>query len=258
MGYRSYTYEDYQRAMELFNEGLGITTISRMLNITKSTLHYWRHGINKPATIRWIPKASKELAYVLGALIGDGYLRFYRYHYFIELQVRDYDFAQMFSISLSNLLNKKYLKPLWNSAHKMWMVSCPSKAFFTWYKKQNLDTLRQYIEYNIETVRYFLRGLYDAEGSNYKCRQIGLWNTNAYLLKYTQHLLKKYFNIIAKGLYLSNKAGEVKISSNGKVLVKNKNCYKICINRRIHVRRFLDEIGFTITEKQFGLPRNKR
>jgi len=37
-GQKSYTLEEYIRAMDMFNKGFGITTVSRELDIPKSTL----------------------------------------------------------------------------------------------------------------------------------------------------------------------------------------------------------------------------
>jgi len=105
---REYTYEEYNRAMKLLNMGIGIATVSRELGIPKSTLHYWRYNKHKPILARWTPEPSKELAYVLGVLLGDGYtVRGHTYHYDIELLVKDYKFAEKFSKAMAKILDKK-------------------------------------------------------------------------------------------------------------------------------------------------------
>jgi intein-encoded DNA endonuclease-like protein len=130
-------------------------------------------------------------------------------------------------------------------------------AFWTWYQKQTLKSLKQYIEHNKETTTYFLRGLYDSEGSNYRCRRISLSNNSEKLLCYVQYLLEKCFNIKATGPYLVIEAGSTSIKKNGEKIKSNYNIYYIAISRKESVQRFLDEVGFSIREKQLGLPRRK-
>ena len=256
MRYRNYSYEEYERAMELLNKGFGITTISKKLGIPKSTLHYWRHNLNKPPTTRWIPKPSSELAYVLGVLLGDGYIvREHHNNYDIELLVKDYDFAEEFSKVMARVLDKNFKIPRrWRRRPDFWRVYYQSKAFHQWFKEQTLDTLKPYIEYNRDTVKYFLRGIYDSEGCNYRCKQIFLSNNDLKLLSYIQYLLKKYFSIKATGPYLNVKAGSIMVKG-GKRFRRNHNNYYITISKRRGLRVFLSKIGFSIRRKQLGLPR---
>jgi len=258
MGYRSYTLEEYNRAMKLLNKGVGITTVSRELGIPKSTLHYWRHNLHKPISIRWIPEPSRELAYVLGVLLGDGNLHLHGYCYDIELEVKDYEFAEVFSRNIAKILNKRYRKPIWSKSHNLWRVYYRSKAFYMWYRKHPLESLKSYIEYDKDTVRYFLRGLYDSEGYNKRCRRISLVNNNLELLHYVQYLLKKYFDIGATGPYLNKKAGSIHIKKNSERVKTNHNNYKLEISRKRDVQMFLSQVGFSIREKQLGLPRRKK
>jgi intein-encoded DNA endonuclease-like protein len=78
------------------------------------------------------------------------------------------------------------------------------------------------------------------------------------LLHYVQHLLKKYFSISATGPYINTKAGSVHIKRNGEKIKAGHNTYSIAISRKDCVQRYLSEVGFSITEKQLGLPRRKR
>ena len=77
------------------------------------------------------------------------------------------------------------------------------------------------------------------------------------LLKYVQYLLKKYFGIVARGPYLNTKAGTKSKMKNGNVAKTTHNNYQMRIYRRQHTERFLDDIGFSILEKQLGLPRRR-
>jgi len=253
--YRSYTYNEYKRVMDMYKSGIGPTEISRKTGIKKYTVEAWIYEEKMPPLARWYPEPSKELAYIIGVLYGDGYIvKEHNYNYNIELKVKDYEFAEVFSRNMAKLLNKRYVKSRWHKSLNRWIVVYSSKAFYHWFREQTLETLKQYIEYSDETVASFLRGLYDSEGTNYRCKRIWLYNNDKDLLHYVQHLLKKYFNIVARGPYLVMRAGSI----NNSGIKTNYDIYYIAISREDSIWIFLSKIGFSITEKQLGLPRRKR
>jgi len=255
---REYSYEEYMNTMKLLNMGMGPTEVSRILNIPRRAVEDWKYKGKIPWLAKWASEPSNELAYVIGVLLGDGYIvREHHSNYDIELMVKDYEFAEEFSKAIAKILDKKYKKPYWSRSHNRWRVYYRSKAFYTWYRRQDLDTLKQYIEHNRETVANFLRGFYDSDGNNYRYKHIFLYNSNLKLLRYTQYLLKKYFSIKATGPYLIAKAGSIHIKRNGERIKTNHDIYCIAISRMKDIRVFLSEIGFSIREKQLGLPRKK-
>ncbi len=267
MGYKSYSYEEYLRAMELLDMGFGLTETCRILGwpeTKKTTLWWWKHG-RKPPLAKWHPEPSKEFAYALGVIIGDGYIiKEHGYHYDIEILVKDYEFAEASSEALAKMLGKNVKKPYWSKSNNMWGIRYSSKAFYIWFKQQKLESLKTLIEYDKDTVANFLRGLYDSDGGHYKYvyshgirENICLYNDDSGLLHYTQYLLKDYFNIVATGPYINRRSGEVSTKSDGEKIKTNNNNYKIVIYRRQHIQIFLDNIGFSITEKQLGLKRRR-
>gem|GEM_PF-5631809 len=76
---------------------------------------------------------------------------------------------------------------------------------------EGLREFKKYIEYNKQTTKYYLRGLYDSEGNNDINRYIHLYNSKKKLLKYLHYLLKEYSGIIATGPYLQRKAGNTRV-----------------------------------------------
>jgi len=254
---REYTYEEYKKVMDMYKRGIGPTEISRKTGIKECTVEDWIYRGKMPWLARWHPEPSKELAYIIGVLCGDGYVVKPRKNiYDIELLVKDYEFAETFSKIMAKLLNKKYMKPvIWKKGRRnLIRVYYRSKAFYNWFKKQTLETLKEYIEYSKEAVASFLRGLYDSEGYNYRCKRIDLYNNDEDLLRYVQYLLERYFNITATGPYINKEAGGM----SKKGIKVNHNNYTIAISRKGSIQRFLNEIGFSIKEKQLGLPRRKR
>jgi len=260
---REYSYDDWKKAMDLHNKyKLGPTKISRILGISEDTIRGWLyHGMIPPAA-KWKAEPSKELAYIIGTIQGDGSVtkNETNHEYIIQLGVIDKEFAITYSKAISKLLNKKYHKPRWNKKWKKYWVRYNSKAFFIWYKKtekQGLEGFKEYIEYNKNTVRYYLRGLFDSDGSNSGNKRIYLLNSKERLLKYVQYLLKKYFDVKATGPYLKKKAGATVIIKGIERNI-NYNHYMIEISRKKHVQKFLEEIGFSIVRKQLGLKKHEK
>jgi len=255
VGYKRYSPEEYQQAIRLLRKGLGLTTVSKLTGIPKTTLHYWRHNLCRPPSTRWTPKPSEALAYALGALDGDANLHIQGSHHEIELSVKDHSFAKEFSRNLAKTLGKPYKEPTYRRDRGQWRVYYKSKAFCIWYQKQTLQTLKPYIEHNKNTVKQYLKALYVSEGNNYRCKRITLSNSNLDLLHYVQYLLKKYFDITATGPYICSRPGKkVKIGNwTGTI---RRNVYILAIARKSDVPRFLNEIGFSIKEKQQDKPRN--
>jgi len=123
--YKSYTYEEYKRAMELLEKGYGLTETCRLLGWLEtktSLLYFWKHEKHKPPAAKWKAEPSKELAYVIGTVQGDGSVCKSkiksRYQYEIELGVADKEFAIIFSKVMAKLLNRKYHKPYWNEKRR--------------------------------------------------------------------------------------------------------------------------------------------
>jgi len=263
--YREYTYDDWKKAMDLHNRfKLGYIRISRILGISQYTIRSWLHyGVIPPAA-KWKAEPSNELAYMIGVVQGDACVSKSKdkswYRYRIRLEVIDKEFAETFSRVMAKLLNRKYIEPRWDKKQKKWTVKYDSKAFYLWYKKiekQGLEEFKPYIEYDTETVRYYLKGLFDSEGGNYRNKYIYLSNSKKELLEYVQYLLKKYFDIVATGPYLVYEAGDIEII-NGVETRYNHDYYSIHIYRKLHVQKFLKEIGFSIIRKQLGLKKDEK
>ena len=256
--HRNYTPEQYETALRLL-QTLSLRRVSKILGIPRATLYKWRRG-SKPPLTQWRPEPGKELAYVLGALLGDGAIiektTKRGKSYWIKLNVVDYEFAYEFSRALAIVLNKPMYQPRWIKSIKQWRVIYSSKAFCHWYKsllrllsQGDLSKLRQYVEHDKETVKAFLRGIFDADGGHIRLpinrRYIHLDNTNLALLRYIQYLLLNYYSI------------PMYIVHHGKTR-SGKHYYSLVTGQRFYVQKFLNEIGFTILRKQLGLPKLPR
>ena len=248
---REYTREQYEEAMRLLQQGLSPYKVAKMLGIPESTVYMWKKGGISPAA-RWKPRPTKELAYVLGALAGDGCVTAVtvrgegRIRYRIILRVKDYEFAYEFSKCMATILNKPIIKRP-KIVQGLWDVTYDHKAFYMWYKSiyGKYDRLREYVERDGETVRAFLRGIFNAEGSYYRHRRphrrgyeerITLTNTDLTLIRYVQHLLLRYFSIPSRLTSYRPK--------------RYRRWYTLVISRRASIRKFFEQIGFTIRRRQ--------
>jgi len=252
-GRRIYTEEERIKAVKLAEKHGNIKIAAKILGIPESTLRKWIRNKDKILK-KWDIKPTKELAYVIGAILSDGSVyRTKDYHYRIELYVKDLEYALEFWKAISKVLNKRYKKPF-KTKDGRWRAEYSSKKLYTFLKSKKLDKLKPYIEYNKNTVRYFLRALYDGDGSNYMNYKITLRITNKKLIDYVKELLYRYFNIESR-IRIGGVEGEA-LTIESRSVVRKRKLWELVITK--HAKMFLKEIGFTITEKRLGLPRRKK
>ncbi len=131
----------------------------------------------------------------------------------------------------------------------LYIVEGYSKTLYELLRKPlDIDRLRYYIEYSVETMTSFLRAFFDSEGTVDKNGNILVYNTDLVILNYVKQLLLK-LNIEATGPHLLIKRGtpfyDKKI---GKTYYTRKDVYYLYI-RASSRRRFAELIGFTIKRK---------
>jgi len=262
-------YRPLELRMKLFDEvrrlrGLGLSygeiidEIERMYGVTLNPSHisYWIRGVHNPSNDpRRIPtldhlRPSEELAYIIGAMVGDGNVsRSRKYEYFVALIVKDLEFAEMFAKCIGKVLGRGPPKPRIRK-DGMFVVEVGSKTLYELLKKPiDIDRIRKYVEHCIRCICAFLRGFFDGEGSIDKDGRIRVYNTGKSLLEYIKELLKM-LGIKATGPKLHVKTGRpIKHPKTSKTYLTRKHCYYlyVCAESRL---RFYELIGFTIKRKQ--------
>jgi intein-encoded DNA endonuclease-like protein len=210
------------------------------VRISISSISEWLRGIRSPYNGRRIPslellKPSVELAYVIGVVLGDGYIkkksrvREGYNHVIIRLEAKDKEFVEEFGRCLSVVLGRGPIKPYRLSSRIYDVVEVESKTLYEFLRKPvDLDRLKKYIEHCDRCTAAFLRGFADSEGSVYKKGQIFITNTDLRLLTYVQELLKR-FGIESTGPRLNRRRGSlIKINPiTGKIYTTKKDCYYI-------------------------------
>jgi intein-encoded DNA endonuclease-like protein len=205
---------------------------------------------------------SETLAYIIGAVLGDGYPKIkgrvrkgYR-HTIIRFEAVDREFVEEVARCTAVVLNRPPPKLKMRKGTRKYYIEVESKTLWELLKKPiDLERLSKYIEHCEKCMTAFLRGFFDAEGCVSKSGYILAFNTNYEVLTYVQGLLKR-FGIESTGPRVSRPAGSlIKIDPiTGKIYTTKKDCYCIYIRSYCNVD-FYEHIGFTIVRKQERLER---
>ncbi|MEM2555213.1 MAG: LAGLIDADG family homing endonuclease [Nitrososphaerota archaeon] len=246
----------YDDVIKLRKQGLIYKEIQRRIYenygmiLPLSTLSTWINKKNHPLgkINKFDRKPSREFAYIIGTIFGDGYIYFDGRRYQIVLAVKDKEFAEEFGKCLTKVLGRKEpYKPFWSENRKLWVIEVCSILLYKFLNRP-LEELKPYIEYSKETVASFLKALFDGEGSIYK-RVLMLYNTNIELLNYAKYLLKKFFDIDTTGPNLATKGGELRHFPNRKTTKTTKEYYYLYIRVK-SLLSFYKNVEFTIKRKQ--------
>ena len=238
----------FNEVIDLREEGLSyrrvIDEVQRKhgVRLSKSQVSYWSRGLHSPYNGRYIPsidllRPSKELAYVIGVILGDGYTTRDRHtvksynRVIIGLKVKDREFADEFAKCLAKVLGRQSIKPRLKYSDIRYAVEVRSETLYQLLKKPvDLDRLKKYIEHCDVCVAAFLRGFFDSEGSVDKRGYIRTYNTDLVLLTYIKDLLER-LGIASTGPKLKHPQGEAFFDSRkGKIYTANKDCY--CLHIR--------------------------
>ncbi len=244
---------DLRRKGLSYSEIVGLVQKKYGVRLSKSHVSYWLRRIHSPYNGRYIPsiellRPSKELAYVIGVVLGDGYTTRERrtvksYNNIrIGLYVKDKEFAEEFSRCLAKVLDRRLIKPRTRTRYgksKRYVVEVRSQTLYELLKKPvDLDKLRQYIEHSEDCMAAFIRGFADSEGSVSKSGQIRIANTDRVLLKYIKDLLEHRLGVAATGPW-------PKVSHDP----NKKDCYYLLIRASSNLK-FYEIVGLTIKRKQ--------
>ncbi len=259
-------YRPLELRMKLYDEvhslrklGLSYSQIIKMIQekygerLTMAHISYWLRGIHSPCGRESITlddiKPSKELAFIISDVAGDGYVRIREkaYDYVIGLKSKDVEHVMEFARCLEVVTGSKP----WIGKGKdgLYIVEGRSKTLYELLKKPlDIEKLRYYIEYNQETITSFLRAFFDSEGYVDKNGNIRVYNTDLVILNYVKELLLK-LKIDVTGPHLGTKRGTPFYDKKmEKTYYTKKDEYYLYIRGNSR-GRFAELIGFTIKRK---------
>jgi intein-encoded DNA endonuclease-like protein len=213
-----------KKELEKLYKNSGIKRTAKTLGVNRVTV--WRRvkkfGIELNTPVKNLNlNPSAELAYILGVLKGDGYVRYdtkKQYKYFVELRVTSEEFAKSFACYLQKIgltpALRRYNPSIGSwGRNPIYSAKAYSKKFVEWYKKLGLEEIRKIVGKNREFAAAFVRGFYESEGSYYVSKKgfpvIYISNTDLSLLL----LVKDFVSSLGYHLNLNKKAS---LTSGGK------------------------------------------
>ena len=263
--------EAYRAALAMHAEGLGCKMITRELRrdgypVGLSTVKDWVAGrsspygpeppelpippprptMNRPRIMELVP--SPELAYVMGAVLGDGSV----FSTKITLKAKDIDFVAEFAHNLSVVLQRPVKVSRYRGFYVCQSRSKPLSGLLR--KPAKIDKLRKYVEHCERCMAAFIRSFADSEASFDAGGWLQIFNTDLQLLLYVKILLAK-LSIDSTGPY--RRPRDVLVDRTGKVYLRRKDVYRIYI-RRASLQQYAVVVGFTIRRKQRKLERYLR
>lgn len=199
---REYLKEEY------WDKQLPCTAIAKQLGCSEANVRYHmrklgitRRNKSEAQQIRTegyhqnLPnlEASKELAYILGVLDGDGWISVYKknYQYKIGLEVTEEIFTNSFRDALKFIgLHPTKCEKHPKNGRKQWLVQAGSKRLLEWLQdgKTKIQIIKNYPE-------FYLKGLYESDGClSHRTKnswRIIIYSGNKATLEFASHLLKK-------------------------------------------------------------------
>ncbi len=207
----------YDEVYRLRNLGLSYNQIIKMVQekynekLSRSHISWWLRGIHSPCGNVLIMfddiKPSKELSFIIGDVAGDGYttIRKKIYSYIIGLESKDVEHAVEFARCLEVVTGSKPY--IGKRRDGLYVVEGYSRTLCELLKKPlDIEKLKYYIEYSVETITAFLRAFFDSEGYVDKNGYVYVSNTDLRTLNYVKELLLK-LKIDVTGPHLDVKEG---------------------------------------------------
>lgn len=195
---------------------------------------------------------TPTLSYVLGVLLGDGYV--YTTHIkgvrrcIVGLGTVSEDFAKSFAQALASLgmhPRIRVRKPQGFGKKPRFEVESISAMFYDWYKELTLEDIKKIVSTDKEHIIAFIKGFYESEGSLIiKDKERGylgilLSNTNKKLLELVKELLQTLgFNAKLYGPYKNRGARG------------NTTEYRVALTSTSEVERFIKVINPCIKKKR--------
>ena len=249
----------YNLAMRLRDRGLGYKRIAKRIEgeygirMNIWTVKNWTTRGDHPLGRCNKIVEGPELAYALGAWLGDGTLARYKgsNHNIIWLAVKDFDFAEEWGRCLATALGKsRPYKPRWSKSRQLWIVSGYSLPLYNLLREARREP-RILLPYLEKYPGDACRGFFDAEGCVIiRNHEVKACNTDHRLIELFGLLLEKVG--IQYTVYKSRDREAIISPGNGKIYCR-KPLLILVIRGKDDIMRFAEEVGFTIARKRIKL-----
>jgi DNA-binding transcriptional regulator WhiA len=208
---------NYDFLKELYiDKGLSQRAIAKELGVSRDKIRYWlrkyRISPNEDRRIHVVPKLtiSKELAYILGVFMGDGWVSDNHHGNFaFNVATINKVFAEKIYKSLKGIgvhpsiyVLKPRITPITKGCNvkPLFKVVASSKILYDWLKSLKVKDIEDILQNNPHLVSYFLGGFFDSEGCYREYQRtekycewiLEVGCTNKELMSLIQRLLNRY------------------------------------------------------------------
>jgi len=245
---------------ELYMKLKNYKKVAEQLGIPPSSLWYLikKYGIKIKPSLRQVDfSKEKEICYILGVLLGDGYVYKGKTNYFIHLKVTSKTFAESFCKALKEIGLTPHL--FWYEKEQRYIAGCSSKIFYNFYKNLTLKDIRKLATKNKENMKEFIRGFYESEGTNvinkkWKVWIIAMCNSNLELL----FLVKDVLSMLGFEFTLEKKEDEgTEHVIKGIKTKTTKKHWQLISYRREQNKKFIETIKPVIKNRIIEFPRKR-
>ena len=228
--------------------------------VPSMTVYFWVTGRSNPLG-HWNVfnlEPSRQLAYILGVMRGDGIRTSYRPQgkEEIRLWVKDKDFASHFNTAVAHVLEKRP-----NKIRREIRADKDGAMFF--HVRYSSVQLAEFLDRDFDSLKPFveahpadyIQGFFDSDGGSSIDRSRGRLylklaasNTNLQTLGYVRDLMLQGFGI-RSSIRIDREPGYSVVVYH-RVVTKRKRTYLLEISRQDSVRAFFNLVGFSIQRKQ--------
>lgn len=159
-----------------WQEAKSLHQIAKITGYTHTTIRRWmiERGIPRRSRYESVAKRPNlenrgNLCYVIGVLLGDGYVSTYKDgRGIVGLDQTRGEFANAFEASLKEMgLNPcKWERNYYGKRKNMWIVTASSAPFFRWWKSLILEDIEGIVGEDTKYKIALIRGFFESEGSN--------------------------------------------------------------------------------------------
>jgi intein-encoded DNA endonuclease-like protein len=268
---RTYTMKDYEKVLNLREEGHTFQEVSDMADVGRATCVKWCNTDRKPRSnyaerkqkcpIKSFRNLDTNLAYLYGLLIGDGYLERSNRNYRVGLNVTDQDFADEFARVLEEWTGLEPKKSQRNVQHdhitkygckiecetKSYQVRLSSKKVLDFleskgkFKTENWSIPEEVIRADENIKSALVKGIFDSEGYSTfsgRARRLELEMKNKSGLRELKQILGDL---------------NIKASLEQSTKQEKKDTYLLRIYDRESIENFNNKSGFSIGRKNGAL-----
>jgi len=163
--------EAYARFQELSARGKPthelVCTISKQFGVSQSAVYAWTKGTSPFGRRCGRITYTTELFYVIGAMLGDGSIYFWKKQYFISL-IGELEFAAKFAKKVSVCTTKRHAKAYPYRGRNVWLVSFQNAELYFLIReiREHLGVLTDLLSLGNRSVNalQLIEGFFDAEG----------------------------------------------------------------------------------------------